>query len=779
MSESVPLLHGHSHHHGLKNMKVYVIQFPSPFDENNTDLKEEILVIDAQKQFFKVFKTSRSIQIPVAGAEKELQPKGQHKKNLDENAIPDMVKKQVSWLYNPNPGESKISRKEFLQSVMSAVLFTIKYELNLDYTILESRDKDELFCEIFATEEWLQKKAHSIGYRLQFRPQDENDPDHLAKFPFKTVAPFAKFEIPEDFKDAVHLFKHYDIEENETNEGGSLFTYNDRVRLIRNSLNTRLDLHIMKEFEITIEDFCLHSEKPLDYLKGEWATLGKMFSAQPLDKIRNYFGEKASLYFAWMEMYKNFMVSAGIIGLIIQVFLLVGYFDETEKEWGKYLQIFFALFLAFWASFFDQVWTRKEKIFAWKWGTTSFYEEEEQRGEFKGKMHRDPVTNKMKRKRTKEWWYALSKFISYSIIFVIIVGVLIIIWTIMFFRWFLINDQMTTIGHIAGGVLNAVQIRIMNIIYDKIATLLNDWENHETETEYNNRLAIKVFVFRFFNSYASLFYLAYYADAQDCGTGTCMDYLSIQLALIFVVSILLNSIEVSVPFLLMKRRMISEDMKIAEMRKKNPELRENLYPVEKQAKFESYESPLSDYIEMIIEFGYVAIFGTALPVLPLFLLLEIVVEVRVDSWKICNVFKRADPHRSEDIGVFKDIILVMAYIGAINNAGLIIFTSGVMTDIFGQDVVYGGTEYLLSFVALEHFMLLGMFLISVIIPDEPTVVPKGLTWSERIINERLYKTGATLKMKMGKFLVGTALNEQDKAHDEDFLLTESKIRYNE
>ena len=42
-----------------------------------------------------------------------------------------------------------------------------------------------------------------------------------------------------------------------------------------------------------------------------------------------------------------------------------------------------------------------------------------------------------------------------------------------------------------------------------IQTLLNSWENHETESQYRNCLVLKVFPFRMFNAFVSLYYYAF------------------------------------------------------------------------------------------------------------------------------------------------------------------------------------------------------------------------------------------------------------------------------
>lgn len=771
----VPLLKGIPGNLEYNESKVYVIQFPSPFNPKLEKADKKITYKEARKNYFKVFKTTSKQELAFNKKPKEDQ------KKKDESFIPDMIKSNVPWLYDEKiPAESTLPVKEYLAAIISGILFTIKYELNLNYTLLESRDQDEIFCEIYAKEEWLEGKAQIEEYRLQFKTWKDDKTD-LHIYPFKEVLPFAKFEVPENStKEEVRkLFRQFDHNENEV-DNGSLFVYNDKVRLVRSSLNSRLDLHTMKELRVSIEDFCIHSEEPLKELKSEWANFRKIFSSQPLTKIKNYFGEKAGLYFAWMETYKNFMITAAAVGTIVQILVFIDYNGDSDNSvtLKSVSQVFFAIFLALWASTFDQLWTRKEKVFAWKWGTTSFYEEEEQRGEFKGKMFKDPVTNKMKRQTNNKVWHKLQMFLSYSVIFVFIVCVGGIISSILILRYILSSDGTPTIwSYLLSGVLNAIQIRVMNLLYDRIAVLLNDWENHETETIYNNQLAVKSFIFKFVNSYSTLFYLAYFkGDFEICGDGACMNFLSIQLAIIFLLSILLNFIELLVPWLLMKRRIISEDLDMQKLQKDNPTIRTDLYAVEKEAKCESYESPLEDYIEMIIEFGYIVIFGTALPILPLILLIEIYIEIRVDSWKMCNICKRADPNRSEDIGVFKDIIVAIAYMGSVNNAGIIVYTSGIFKDWLESDYSGDYWKVLVAFVILEHTLILAMFLISVIVPDEPEVVKNGLVWSERIINERLYKTGGA-KTDSAKFIVDDRLNSETNTGD--FILTESKIKYDE
>ncbi|XP_015417878.1 PREDICTED: anoctamin-9 [Myotis davidii] len=52
-------------------------------------------------------------------------------------------------------------------------------------------------------------------------------------------------------------------------------------------------------------------------LERTWARWRNMFRKQPIDDIRNYFGEKVALYFAWLGWYTCMLVPAALFGLIV------------------------------------------------------------------------------------------------------------------------------------------------------------------------------------------------------------------------------------------------------------------------------------------------------------------------------------------------------------------------------------------------------------------------------------------------------------------------------
>lgn len=62
----------------------------------------------------------------------------------------------------------------------------------------------------------------------------------------------------------------------------------------------------------------LDSQRRLLYF--EWASVNKWIKHQPLDQIKEYFGVKVALYFAWLGFYTNMLISASVVGLICFIY---------------------------------------------------------------------------------------------------------------------------------------------------------------------------------------------------------------------------------------------------------------------------------------------------------------------------------------------------------------------------------------------------------------------------------------------------------------------------
>lgn len=60
-------------------------------------------------------------------------------------------------------------------------------------------------------------------------------------------------------------------------------------------------------------------------LLEEWASISKWIKHQPLDHIKEYFGVKIAMYFAWLGFYTHMLIPASVVGLICFFYGLLTY----------------------------------------------------------------------------------------------------------------------------------------------------------------------------------------------------------------------------------------------------------------------------------------------------------------------------------------------------------------------------------------------------------------------------------------------------------------------
>lgn len=63
---------------------------------------------------------------------------------------------------------------------------------------------------------------------------------------------------------------------------------------------------------------------------------------------------------------------------------------------------------------------------------------------------------------------------------------------------------------ITAALINLVCIVILNLLYDRMAVWLTEMELQRTQTEYDDSLALKIYMFQFVNYYSCIFYIAFF-----------------------------------------------------------------------------------------------------------------------------------------------------------------------------------------------------------------------------------------------------------------------------
>ena len=91
---------------------------------------------------------------------------------------------------------------------------------------------------------------------------------------------------------------------------------------------------------------------------------------QPLNVIKDYYGEKMAFYFAWLIHYTGWLIPPMIIGLVFGFGMIgSGYqHGEPPEEWfNSPLSFVYGLIMMVWITLFNESWIRKENQIANEW----------------------------------------------------------------------------------------------------------------------------------------------------------------------------------------------------------------------------------------------------------------------------------------------------------------------------------------------------------------------------------------------------------------------------
>lgn len=104
-----------------------------------------------------------------------------------------------------------------------------------------------------------------------------------------------------------------------------------------------------------------------------------------------------------------------------------------------------------------------------------------------------------------------------------------------------------------------------------------------------------------------------------------------------------------------------------------------------------------EYLEMILQYGFVTLFVAAFPLAPLFALLNNIAEIRLDAYKMVKEARRPLAERVEDIGAWYGILRGVTYVAVVSNAFVIAYTSDfIPRSVYA--IVYSPTEDLVGYI---------------------------------------------------------------------------------
>ncbi|NWW78295.1 ANO2 protein, partial [Climacteris rufus] len=422
--------------------------------------------------------------------------------------------------------------------------------------------------------------------------------------------------------------------------------------------------------------------------------------------------------------------------------------------------VFFSIFMALWATMFLEQWKRLQMRLSYFWDLTGLEEEEEHpRPEYETKLLQKKQKNKnITTDNSNEFCHACyfvsvfclqnekekltcsDRMPGYAANFGLILFMIMLTFSAVFG---VIVYRITTAAALSFStnessranvrvtvtatavIINLVVILVLDEIYGAVAKWLTEIEIPKTEKTFEERLILKAFLLKFVNSYAPIFYVAFFKGRfvgrpgryvyvfegyrmEECAPGGCLMELCIQLSIIMLGKQLIqnNLFEIGIP----KLKKLFRKLKDERTEPKQMDTNQSKDPQQWDLDYilEPFTGLTPEYMEMIIQFGFVTLFVASFPLAPLFALLNNIIEVRLDAKKFVTELRRPDTVRAKDIGIWYNILSGIGKLSVIINAFVIAVTSDFIPRLmyqyaYSQDgTMHGFINHTLSYFNVTH-----------------------------------------------------------------------------
>ncbi|CAO1405540.1 unnamed protein product [Diamesa tonsa] len=476
----------------------------------------------------------------------------------------------------------------------------------------------------------------------------------------------------------------------------------------------------------------------------KWASLKKAFRYQPLDYIKDYFGVKIGLYFAWLGFYTYMLLLASIVGVAAFIYSLQMMKNNKVSEqicngnttivmcplcdnWCDYwnlketcvqakvtslfdnpVTVAFAVFMSFWATLFLEHWKRYSAEITHRWDLTGFdVHEEHPRPDYLARLAKvkrkklNVVTNTYEPEVPFFRMKLPATVLSISVVLLLIAMAFATVLGVVLYRMSVLaalsvyGKRLSTSYAIlfttaTAASINLVLIVIFNWIYEFLAEYLTEMELLRTQTEFDDSLTLKIYLLQFVNYYASIFYIAFFKGKfvghprsytrffnyrqEECGLGGCLMELMIQLAIIMIGKQFMSAfVEMFLPMLLKKWNSLS--LRLGKKRDRSLKSKGQRWINDLKLVEFGPRGLFPEYLEMVLQYGFVTIFVAAFPLAPLFALINNIFEMRLDAKKLLTYYRRPVSQRVRNIGVWYRILDSISKLSVITNGFIIAFTS--------------------------------------------------------------------------------------------------------
>jgi hypothetical protein len=374
-------------------------------------------------------------------------------------------------------------------------------------------DRKEAYVLIFASEKRLKQVAHLMGLKLRLLLRDM-ETGHLEKqegawTPFQQhlAGLYERSSEGGLFSSNQQLqILEYILSDEDDRALGPQLVPKDKIDLGNSVLDQMVKMQTIKSF------FHMHNAQRRDDLVKRWVY--DWTGRQPVEDIREYFGEKVALYFVWLGFYTSMLWIPAICGGFLTISQLISYHytGSMDNPWVP----LYCCFMSVWSIVLSVGWKRLEKSYQYEWDTLEFEDTEEERKEFIQSEHTTArlIPYKGSYERVVDpLWRKLALSISVAVVLGFIFVVILVVASIASMRFRMLRalepKGLAWLAKGVGGVSQAISIMVFNRIYQEVLTRLTDNENWKTETQYEDAAIAKEFSFKIVNAYFACFFVAF------------------------------------------------------------------------------------------------------------------------------------------------------------------------------------------------------------------------------------------------------------------------------
>mmetsp|Transcript_4260 Transcript_4260/g.12833 ORF Transcript_4260/g.12833 Transcript_4260/m.12833 type:complete len:675 (-) Transcript_4260:184-2208(-) len=510
-----------------------------------------------------------------------------------------------------------------------------------------------------------------------------------------------------------------------------------------------------------VEDcFALHNPRTVSAFLKDISIKEPWLSDDLIDRMRDYFGDRVALYFAFMATYTSCLLSYAACGIIVSVMSFI-------KPIRPLILLIFAVFASCWSTWMLQRWYQKNIKLVYSWrgvvpgdeiDETLFERRlvEDIRPEFIGEMRKDEVTGENRPTASKEDT-GRRALISNTLMTLFFLSTAQTIFRCFqfedgIFAWLADEDDeyvflkvfpLTLVLQNVPLVVFITTMMVLDKIFGKIASKLTDFENHQLKRQHSLSLTRKLTGFQFLNTFGVFLYIAFIRKNSAVLQARVRNLFIVELVIGNIKETIIPIVKRSYDKMQKQNKLLKEksaevaekdqrqlaatsngDQKFSEKVKKfssKPFLSQlwrhskqemmaadaadedemNINVREQLLLEDPGENNDDDYYEMYRQLGIITLFAVAWPLGAVLAAINNCIEIYTDFLKMVRNTKRPIPSRETSIGAWFDAMQTLSLLSFMTNLLLFFHTLSDGRLLFGLKTA----DLYVLMIFLEHFLL--------------------------------------------------------------------------